>query len=110
MELVAIFCPALISLWVKLNRDKEKKIVGIRILILYGIYLLFCNIFTLVMVVYVLRMDSVVVEFLRSFSFFLKYVIFSSCIAFFLPYIQEITKKYFEIHFEIEDKEKKNED
>ena len=107
MSFIALFCPASISMLIRHKRGVvgNKNIVDY---ILEYAFLLFVNVLiTQIVVVYGLGLSELDISVLNRFSFFTKYSIIAFLFAFFIPYVEEIVKKYFSVCFSIEVKNEK---
>lgn len=104
MTVIALFCPAFIAMSIKLRRGLWKKTDIFSVIMEYGKTVLWCNLFTVSIITYILRIQQVTSVAFESFSFFSKYVIIAMCCSFFMPYMQEYIKKYIEIRFYLKDK------
>ncbi len=109
MKIIGLFFPALISLKICLARDSGNSINIVLLLIRYGLYVLWDNWVTQLLITYVLGISDVTAEALNSVSFFTKYVVIAAGVAVLLPLCVELVKKYFKISVEtgINDEENK---
>lgn len=104
MKLIGLFFPAIISVVIRQKRRNEDKRELLLILSEYGLSVLFCNLFSMILITYVLGIGDVSMSAFESFPFFTKYTVIAVIIAFVMPYLEEIYKKYIQIKFIIEDK------
>lgn len=107
MQIIGLFFPALISIVIRHTRDKEQMWEMPVTLIRYGIYVL-CNVLlTTVIITYGLNISGVTADAFESFPFFTKYVIIAITAAIFLPYLEEMIKKYIKITFTVKVRDEK---
>ena len=104
MEIIALFCPACIAMTIRQKRGTGCERQWFPVLLEYGRSVLWCNLLTVVLITYVLGMESVVSEALTSFGFFSKYIIIASGCSFIVPYIQEVAARYVKIRFFLKEK------
>lgn len=104
MEIIALFFPAFIAMTIRQKRGTGCEKHWFLVLLEYGRTVLWCNLLTVMIITYVLGMDSVVGEALNSFSFFSKYMIIASVCSFVLPYVQEVVARYIKIRFFLKEK------
>lgn len=104
MTLIGLFFPAIISVVIRQKRKTGDKRELLSILSEYGLSVLFCNLFSMIVITYVLGIGDVAMSAFESFPFFTKYTVIAVIIAFIMPYLEEIYKKYIQIKFVIEDK------
>lgn len=110
MEIIALLCPALLSVKIRFSRDREIEKNVVSLIIEWGIYALI-NIFcTEIIITYLLGVDGVTVDALNSFSFFIKHTVIACVLAIIVPYIQEIIRKYTKVSFMVDYYEKENKD
>ena len=103
MRIIALFFPAFISMAIRHRRNTELTWEVITTLIEYAI-LVVVNVFlSEAVVTYGLRMNDVDSTAFESFGFFTKYLLIASVIAFFIPYVEEIFRKYISISFTVGD-------
>ena len=76
MQLIALFLPSFLgtSIFTKLEANIESIL---RYIYTYIVFILWTNIFTMFTITYVLGVDGVVSDALKSFSFFMIYTIMS---------------------------------
>ena len=103
MEFIALFIPSFITMSIKLRRGTLSESGVFSIIFEYAQNVLWTNFFVVSIVTYLLGMDDVQSNALKSFPFFTKYVVIAVIWAFFLPYIQEVGKRYIKIHFHIKE-------
>lgn len=110
MRIIGLFFPALISVSIKHARNSELTWQMPKILAEYGIYVLINVLITASNITYGLGISGVTVDALESFPFFTKYTIIAIVIAIFIPYVEEIIKKYIEVTFVVrkDDEHRKN--
>lgn len=99
MRIIGLFSPALISIAIRHSRNSKLTWQMPKVLIEYGICVLVNVWVTTVIITYVLNVSGVVVDALSSFPFFTKYTVIAVVAAVFVPYIQEMVNKYFQITF-----------
>ena len=97
MEIIGIFFPAIISVWIKHTRNTEATWNIPKVLFEYGIYVLINVFITVSTISYGLGISGVTVDALNSFPFFIKYTIIASTAAICVPYAEEIIRKYIKI-------------
>ena len=103
MEIIGLFCPAIVSLMVghMLNDKKTWKMP--KVLFEYGLYVLANALLSICVITYVLRMDGVTADAFRSFPFFTKYMLIALVLAFIAPYVTEVVTRYLKITFTVRD-------
>lgn len=107
MELIALFFPAFISMAVRHRRNKELSWNVIACLVEYAV-LVVINVFLgEAVITYGLRMTGVDNTGFSSFGFFTKYLFIASVIAYIVPYVEEVVKKYVSISFSVGDSSEK---
>lgn len=109
MRIIGLFFPALISVSIKHSRNPEYTWQFPQILVEYGIYVLVNVLLTTVAVTYVMNVPGVIVDALDSFPFFIKYMVIAVLAAVFVPYIEEMIRKYIHITFTVRTKDDKGE-
>lgn len=112
MEIIALFFPACISVWIYHQRNARVSWRVLPTLIEYGIWTV-CNVLLSVLViVFVFRRTDITSEALRGFSFFWKYMLVAVLTACLMPYLVEAVSKCFGVtlvmEMEREQKEKKD--
>lgn len=105
MTVIGLFFPAIISVTIRQRRRADPKTDFLSVFIEYGLSVLFCNLFSMVLITYVLGIGDVAMSAFESFPFFTKYTVIAVVIAFIMPYLDEIFKKYIQIKFVIEDQD-----
>ncbi len=103
MYFIALFLPSCISLVIRHNRNRKLTWSLPKVLVEYGILVLINTWSTMLVAVYVLHIPSETIRAFEYFSFFIKYSLVSSIIAFLIPYIEEVIRKYIKITFRVED-------
>lgn len=107
MQIIGLFFPALISIIIRHTRDKEQLWEMPVTLIRYGIYVLYNVLLTTVIITYGLNNSGVTVDAFESFPFFTKYVTIAIMVAIFLPYVEEMIKKYIRVTFTVKVRDEK---
>ena len=104
MDIIALFLPACITMSIRQQRGAgcEKKLFPV--LLEYGKTVLWCNLLTMGVITYVLRVSDVQSDAFKSFPFFSKYVIIAMFFAFIMPYISEVIGRYIKIRFFVKEK------
>ena len=105
--IIAILCPAVISVAILHIRIRELKLFHIRTLVEYVVFLL-VNVFFSTLLVCILLGTDVRIDSFMSFSFFIKYVAIATIFAVLIPYIYLIARTYIKIQLVIEDYEEDN--
>ena len=105
--IIAILCPAVISVAILHIRIRELKLFHVRTLVEYVVFLL-VNVFFSTLLVCILLGTDVRIDSFMSFSFFIKYVAIATIFAVLIPYIYLIAKTYIKIQLVIEDYEEDN--
>lgn len=105
MSFIALFLPACISVVIRHKRNKELTWKMPECIFEYAILVVINTFLAEAVITYGLRIDGVDITAFESFGFFTKYLFISSVIAFFIPYIEEIYRKYVSISFSVEKKE-----
>lgn len=104
MSFIALFLPAGISLMIRHKRNQELKwkipesILEYVVLVLVNVLLSQC------IIVYLLGIHEVDMSAFQSFPFFTKYLVIAMLIAWLVPYVEEIGRKYIEVSFLVEKK------
>ena len=106
--IIAILCPAVISVAILHIRIRELKLFHVRTLVEYVVFLL-VNVFFSTLLVCILLGTDVRIDSFMSFSFFIKYVAIATIFAVLIPYIYLIARTYIKIQLVIEDYEEDNE-
>lgn len=101
MRIIGLFFPAFISISIKHLRNPKHTWQTLMVLVEYGIYVMINVLLTTAIVTYVLNVTGVTVDAFDSFPFFTKYMVIAIMAAVFVPYIEEIIKKYIEIKFKV---------
>lgn len=104
MKIIALFFPALVSVVIRHKRMKKLEWNLLECAFEYALLVLINTFMTQAFIVYILKVETDVYS-LESFPFFTKYVFFAFIFAFFIPYIEEVIKKYVEISFSVEKQE-----
>ena len=105
--IIAILCPAVISVAILHIRIRELKLFHVRTLVEYVVFLL-VNVFFSTLLVCILLGTDVRIDSFMSFSFFIKYVAIATSFAVLIPYIYLIARTYIKIQLVIEDYEEDN--
>ena len=106
--IIAILCPAVISVAILHIRIRELKLFHVKTLVEYVVFLL-VNVFFSTLLVCILLGTDVRIDSFMSFSFFIKYVAIATIFAVLIPYIYLIARTYIKIQLVIEDYEEDNE-
>ena len=106
--IIAILCPAVISVAILHIRIRELKLFHIRTLVEYVVFLL-VNVFFSTLLVCILLGTDVRIDSFMSFTFFIKYVAIATTFAVLIPYVYLIARTYIKIQLVIEDYEEDNE-
>ena len=105
--IIAILCPAVISVAILHIRIRELKLFHVRTLVEYVVFLL-VNVFFSTLLVCILLGTDVRIDSFMSFSFFIKYVAIATILAVLIPYVYLIARTYIKIQLVIEDYEEDN--
>ena len=105
--IIAILCPAVISVAILHIRIRERKLFHVKTLVEYVVFLL-VNVFFSTLLVCILLGTDVRIDSFMSFSFFIKYVAIATIFAVLIPYIYLIARTYIKIQLVIEDYEEDN--
>lgn len=97
MEIIGLFFPAIISVWIKHMRNTEATWNIPKVLFEYGIYVLVNVFITTCTITYGLGISGVTSDALNSFPFFTKYSVIASVAAILVPYAEEIIRKYIKV-------------
>ena len=106
--IIAILCPAVISVAILHIRIRELRLFHVKTLVEYVVFLL-VNVFFSTLLVCILLGTDVRIDSFMSFSFFIKYVAIATTFAVLIPYIYLIARTYIKIQLVIEDYEEDNE-
>ena len=106
--IIAILCPAVISVAILHIRIRELKLFHVRTLVEYVVFLL-VNVFFSTLLVCILLGSDVRIDAFMSFTFFIKYVAIATILAVLIPYVYLIARTYIKIQLVIEDYEEDNE-
>ena len=106
--IIAILCPAVISVAILHIRIRELKLFHVRTLVEYVVFLL-VNVFFSTLLVCILLGTDVRIDAFMSFTFFIKYVAIATILAVLIPYVYLIARTYIKIQLVIEDYEEDNE-
>lgn len=106
--IIAILCPAVISVAILHIRIRELRLFHVKTLIEYVVFLL-VNVFFSTLLVCILLGTDVRIDSFMSLSFFIKYVAIATTFAVLIPYIYLIARTYIKIQLVIEDYEEDNE-
>ena len=106
--IIAILCPAVISVAILHIRIRELKLFHVRTLVEYVVFLL-VNVFFSTLLVCILLGTDVRIDSFMSFTFFIKYVAIATILAVLIPYVYLIARTYIKIQLVIEDYEEDNE-
>lgn len=106
--IIAILCPAVISVAILHIRIRELRLFHVKTLIEYVVFLL-VNVFFSTLLVCILLGTDVRIDSFMSLSFFIKYVAIATTFAVLIPYVYLIARTYIKIQLVIEDYEEDNE-
>ena len=106
--IIAILCPAVISVAILHIRIRELKLFHVKTLVEYVVFLL-VNVFFSTLLVCILLGSDVRIDAFMSFTFFIKYVAIATILAALIPYVYLIARTYIKIQLVIEDYEEDNE-
>ena len=106
--IIAILCPAVISVAILHIRIRELKLFHVKTLVEYVVFLL-VNVFLSTLLVCILLGSDVRIDSFISFTFFIKYVAIATILAVLIPYVYLIARTYIKIQLVIEDYEEDNE-
>ena len=106
--IIAILCPAVISVAILHIRIRELKLFHVKTLVEYVVCLL-VNVFFSTLLVCILLGTDVRIDAFMSFTFFIKYVAIATILAVLIPYVYLIARTYIKIQLVIEDYEEDNE-
>ena len=106
--IIAILCPAVISVAILHIRIRELKLFHVKTLVEYVVCLL-VNVFFSTLLVCILLGSDVRIDAFMSFTFFIKYVAIATILAVLIPYVYLIARTYIKIQLVIEDYEEDNE-
>ena len=106
--IIAILCPAVISVAILHIRIRELKLFHVKTLVEYVVFLL-ANVFFSTLLVCILLGTDVRIDAFMSFTFFIKYVAIATILAVLIPYVYLIARTYIKIQLVIEDYEEDNE-
>ena len=106
--IIAILCPAVISVAILHIRIRELKLFHVKTLVEYVVFLL-VNVFLSTLLVCILLGSDVRIDAFMSFTFFIKYVAIATILAVLIPYVYLIARTYIKIQLVIEDYEEDNE-
>lgn len=110
MIFICLVLPACFALGIQYSRNGGKMLsdsIFMEFLRL-GRWIFLINIFTMFIVIYLLRVNGVLQETFLSLGFASKYMMIAFVVSVSLPYVQEILKQYISIEFKI-DSTKENE-
>lgn len=106
--IIAILCPAVISVAILHIRIRELRLFHVKTLVEY-VVCLFVNVFFSTLLVCILLGSDVRIDAFMSFTFFIKYVAIATILAVLIPYVYLIARTYIKIQLVIEDYEEDNE-
>ena len=106
--IIAILCPAVISVAILHIRIRELRLFHVKTLVEYVVFLL-VNVFFSTLLVCILLGTDVRIDSFMSLSFFIKYVAIATILAVLIPYVYLIARTYIKIQLVIEDYEEDNE-
>lgn len=102
MSFIALFLPACISLAIRHRRNSKLKWSVPESIIEYAVLVLVNVLLSQCIVVYVLGGGGVEASAFQSMPFMTKYLVIAIILAWLLPYLEEIVRKYIDISFKIE--------
>ena len=105
MNFIALFVPALFTVTIRQKRKNAGEPKIFPTVLEYGKAVLICNLFAMLVVTYIFKIDGIMETAFASFPFFIKYVIIELLFACALPYLEEIWEKYVHISFTVEGKD-----
>ena len=105
--IIAILCPAVISVAILHIRIRELKLFHVKTLVEYVVFLL-VNVFFSTLLVCILLGSDVRIDAFMSFTFFIKYLAIATILAVLIPYVYLIARTYIKIQLVIEDYEEDN--
>lgn len=108
MSFIALFFPACISLIIRHRRNKELSWSVPESILEYAVWVMLNVLLSECIIVYVLQIGSVDVTALQSFPFFTKYMVIALFLAWLLPYMEEIGRKYIGVSFSVDSRTKEN--
>ena len=106
--IIAILCPAVISVAILHIRIRELKLFHVKTLVEYVVFLL-VNVFLSTLLVCILLGTDVRIDAFMSFTFFIKYAAIATILAVLIPYVYLIARTYIKIQLVIEAYEEDNE-
>ena len=94
MQFIALFLPSFLgcSVYEKMNRNIDGII---RYIYIYFLLVMGTNIFTMFIITYVLGVDNVISEALKSFSFFMIYTVMACVVSIAEGFVAKIIKSNF---------------
>lgn len=104
MSFIALFLPACVSLMIRHKRNTELKWKMPESILEYAVLVLLNVLLSQCVVVYLLGIHEVDMSAFQSFPFFTKYMVIAMGIAWLMPYVDEIGRKYIGISFSVEKK------
>lgn len=102
MSFIALFLPACISVVIRHKRNEKLNWEMPKLVFEYGIMVMLNVLLAEAVIVYVFKMSEITIEVFSSMPFFTKYLMISMTIAFLLPYIEEIVRKFIRISFRVD--------
>lgn len=104
MRIIALYLPALITVAIRYQRNSKNKWAIFDYVREYGIAVIGNTVLTQFIIQYLLNSDEVIdITAFDRFYFFTKYMIIACVIAFVLPYICEVIRKYVSVSFKVGD-------
>lgn len=105
MRFIALFFPSCISMMIRHRRNKNLMWKMPECIFEYAVLTIINTFLAQSVITYGLRMDGVDITAFESFGFFTKYLLITSVISFFIPYIEEVFTKYVKVSFTVKEKE-----
>ncbi len=106
IEFIGLFCPALVTVYIRHKRKPDSNWRFPEGLIEYGITVMLNVLFAEAVIGIILGHASSTVDNLNYYSYFIKYTIIALSIAIIHPFIEEILKKYVSAKITIKDHKK----
>lgn len=103
MGFIALFLPASISLIIRHKRNMKLKWKLPESILEYVVLVLLNVLFSQCIIVYMLGIHEVDMSAFQSFPFFTKYLIIAMIMAWLVPYVEEIGRKYMGLSFSVEE-------
>ncbi len=101
MTAIGLFFPSFVSMAFYMKLSKDAVCRWQTFIIRYGVYVLLNTLITQISITYLLGISDVTESALKSFPFFIKYVLIALVFAVVLPFLQEMLKKYLSVSIKI---------